>query len=189
MTNIIYIHGFGSNPRSAKVDTLKEHFLVSAPGLGTEYKNVMKALETFILDYMSTYQLRPILVGTSLGGSLATIMGQRHGLSFIALNPSTTPSITLQRPVFKTFVPGWTDEKALAWAPLEDQLTEALSHPVQYPSCMMVEKGDLQLDYNVAVTKYKDACEVIVLDGGSHRFDDIDAVIDKINEIENTVVL
>jgi len=189
MTDIIYIHGFGSSPKSKKVAILKDHFNVATPTLGVEYDKVMRALETFILDYIYTYEVEPILVGTSMGGTLATIMGRRHGLSFVALNPSTQPSITLQRPVFKTFVPGWTDEKAMKWKPLEDQLSDALSKPVEYPSCVMVEKGDEELDYSLAVAKYKDACEVVVLEGGSHRFNDVEAVINKIKEIENTIVL
>jgi predicted esterase YcpF (UPF0227 family) len=168
---ILYIHGFASCGDSTKTRLLKAHFgeaNVFSPDLPVEPDAAIAFLIRMIEQNGIT-----LLVGSSLGGYYATWLANRYGLKAVLINPSTGPFETL-----KSFVGinrFWCSNEPFEWkSAYLDQLrrydTKELSN---IPALLvLLQTADEVLDYTVAKKKYR-AFDVIVEEGGNHRFENL----------------
>ena len=117
------------------------------------------------------------LVGSSLGGFYATWLAHRHGLKAVLVNPAVRPWRLLDQHTGEqanyhtgeryTLQPGWVDE-------LRHYEVAEISAPENL--LVMLQTGDETLNWRDAWDYYGD-CHLYRALGGSHSFDDFDALI------------
>ena len=180
---IVYIHGFGSSPASAKAQLLKAK--LEAVGRGAEF--VAPALPPSpaqaarLLDTLATRHPGASLVGSSLGGHYATWLAEKHGLKAVLLNPAVRPYELLSEFVGrqKRF---HSDEEFEFTRQHVDELRAlevARVTPARY--LLIVATGDEVLDYRRAVERYR-GCRQIVIEGGDHGLSDFAKHLDAVLE-------
>jgi len=178
-TSLLYIHGFNSSPQSHKAQRMARWFA----DRGAADRFIVPALPTSPRDAMALLEREiagagPVaLLGSSLGGFYATWLAEHHGLKAALINPAVRPWRLLQQHVGETanyhtgeryvLQEGWVDE-------LRHYDVPTLSHPENLLA--MMQTGDETLDWRDAWDYYED-CHLYRALGGSHGFDDFEAVI------------
>lgn len=171
---IIYIHGFNSSSQSGKARELQAW--MAARGLAEAYAcpdlphrpaEAIARLEALIAASRGS----PKLIGSSLGGSYATWLAERHALKAILVNPCVACHEKLASEVGRA-QKNWHDAKEYVFT--ADHLNELanlhvprIAHPDRY--LLLAEKGDEVLDWREAADYYRGARQII-LDGGDHGF-------------------
>lgn len=183
---IVYLHGFGSNPWSRKVQRLREEFKkanVLAPSIPPYASKAYLELKLLI---ETTIQVDPdvILVGTSLGGFWANLFCRKYGLKGVVMNPVVYPHLTLDNEHAYRMVPDWSQTKIDEYEPYFDLAQYYMRSLV--PFSVLLEEGDELLDHRVAAEYYENAASVRISQGGSHRFEDLNTLVQEIREIDNT---
>ena len=205
--NIIYIHGLDSDANSTKGLLLERYcqqyhpdINVLRPDLNKSPVQVFEQLVSLIetLDSNENKEVRNIkdisnhkntvLVGSSLGGYLSTLVSNHIGCPALLLNPSTQPHITLQR--FSD--DNWLDSKnspltdrvlhktAGGWSITQSDLQWFADHKlseVNYPEkiAVFIKEGDELLNPELSKAFYQKQGSVVTLQaGGDHRFSDFD---------------
>lgn len=205
--NIIYIHGLDSDANSTKGLLLERYcqqyhpdINVLRPDLNKSPAQVFEQLVSLIeslnsnenkevkdIDDISNSK-KTVLIGSSLGGYLSTLVSNHIGCPALLLNPSTQPHITLQRfsnddlldskdsplidRVLHRTAGGWSiTQSDLQWF-AEHQLLE-----VNYPEkiAVLIKEGDELLNPELSKAFYQKQSSVVTLQaGGDHRFSDFD---------------
>jgi len=80
MKKILYLHGLESEPGGTKVSFLSSKGLVYAPAMNYESLN----LHEFIL----TLGIPDLIIGSSMGGYVADVIGSRLGVDVLLFNPA-----------------------------------------------------------------------------------------------------
>ena len=178
-TSLLYIHGFNSSPQSFKARQLADYFAAHGaadrlivPTLPPSPRAAMAILEREIAA------AGPVaLIGSSLGGFYATWLAHHHALNAVLINPAVRPWALLDQYVGETanyhtgerytLEPGWADE-------LRHYEVDDITHPENL--LVMLQTGDDTLNWRDAWDYYAD-CHLYRALGGSHGFDDFDAVI------------
>ena len=80
MKKIVYLHGLESEPGGTKVSFLAEKGMVHAPAMNYETLN----LDEFIY----TLGVPDLIIGSSMGGYVADIIGSRLGVDVLLFNPA-----------------------------------------------------------------------------------------------------
>ena len=80
MKRIVYLHGLESEPGGPKVSFLANEGMVYAPEMNYESLN----LHEFIL----TLGIPDLIVGSSMGGYVADVIGSRLGVDVLLFNPA-----------------------------------------------------------------------------------------------------
>lgn len=172
LPTLIYIHGFNSSPAS-----LKARELVAAcarlglaaqlrvPALHHDPRRAIAQLEAEIAR-----AVRPVLVGSSLGGYYATFLAERHGLRALLINPA----VRVQRHFAAYLGPQQNFHSGERWE-LTAAHVAALAAlevpPPQDPTRFVVwlQSGDETLDYRDAADYYR-GCTVEIEAGGDHGY-------------------
>ncbi|MCX7628304.1 MAG: hypothetical protein N2Z69_07855 [Methylophilaceae bacterium] len=174
---IIYIHGFRSSPRSEKATALKAAF----PGLvAADYDSLhpdqgFRQLDALIRPHL---QDGPLLVGSSLGGFWAYHFACRYGLRCVLLNPCMHPEVTL-RPFLGVVTNIYTGEQGIL---TEQDLARYAAYRLADPAYCIVlhETGDEVIPYQESVANFAAKAHLVLLKGGSHRFEQLDVAIEAI---------
>jgi len=183
--NILYIHGFGSayNPDNPKIKELEA--LGTVHGVDVDYTKGYERVFNKVYDAV-TNELNDIstdlIVGTSMGGYMAAIIGASLDIPFVAMNPAIEPKLSLLQWI-GTFIDYNRDEKHL------NRSTASM-----YPSISKKGNGLILLDLADEIlpareteAELKDVFRVETFAGGSHRFTHTAQSIPIIKEfIENT---
>jgi len=177
---IIYIHGFGGSSYSKKATLFREKFKgfnFIAPSLPI---NPTLAIETLrdIIDSISKYE-EVYLIGSSLGGYYALYLSSIYNLKIVLINPSLEPSKTLKRSLNKAL--HFYDNSSFE---INNKHLELFKNyetkDIKYSNILLfLQKGDEDLDHNVALKKLKNA-KIILEDGGNHSFVGIERYFDDI---------
>jgi predicted esterase YcpF (UPF0227 family) len=119
-----------------------------------------------------------LLVGSSLGGYYATYLAERHGLRAALINPAVAPCDNMRSEFIGRHRNYYTQEEyeftADHVAFLRTLNVERIRDPALY--LLLVQTGDEVLDYRLALNLYA-GCRQVVQEGGSHSFDNFDAVL------------
>ncbi len=188
MENIIYLHGFLSSPKSAKAQLVKNYVSKNHPNIKLHIPtlpgNPEKAVEIveqliFALfdDGVHSRELNkdtPIgalrIIGSSMGGFLATHFLQKFGGKAVLINPAVEP-FKLLTEYFGEHSNPYTGEVFTIDESNVDQLLQLHVQTKQNDASYLVylQTGDETLDYQLAKQKYgSDRC--IVEEGGDHSF-------------------
>ncbi|RXJ70540.1 esterase YqiA [Veronia nyctiphanis] len=172
---LVYIHGFNSSPKSHKAQqTLawcqqeRPDIQVVVPKLASYPEPAAKQLLTLIETYQDTHHIG--LVGSSLGGYLATWLHNRFGCPAVVVNPAAKPYDLLTDFLGPQKNPYSGEEYVLEPQHMV-QLRALDSVTIKDPSSiwLLQQEGDEVLDFREAVAKYKD-CRQTVEPDGDHSF-------------------
>lgn len=176
---VLYLHGFNSSPDSRKAQQFKRFCesrstaQVLVPALPHHPAGAMLLLQELVERH------RPVLlVGSSLGGFYATILAESAGIKAALVNPAVRPCDHLgnafhglQRNLYTGEVWEFTPSHADA---LQAMTPARITLPERY--LLLVQSSDEVLDYRLAVDFYA-GCRLLLHEGGSHAFDDFNAVL------------
>lgn len=190
--HIIYIHGFNSTGKTnAKYKTLADHFgasNVSTIDLSHSPNDAVSALEMLINDVKNKDD-DIILVGTSLGGFYATYLSRKHMLKCVLINPAIDPMTTTARNIgintnYNTGVSyDFTSDHVAQFAKYYVSLDDSPS----VPTLVFLDRGDTVLDYKKTVDHYVRCGSITMFNGGSHRFDHMDDILDDIDALQYVI--
>jgi predicted esterase YcpF (UPF0227 family) len=188
-TKLIYLHGFNSSPQSAKARAMTAQVAalpnsirpsIYVPALPPRPAQAMHEVRQLIT------RIGPrglTIIGSSLGGYYATWLAEQYAASAVRavlINPTTGPAVDLrpylgpQRNLYTQQAYELTEEHLREFLALK---VERLTRPERY--YLLVQTGDEVLDYQLAVTHYAGAFQ-LVLGGGDHAFQNFGQHIDSI---------
>ncbi|ERS89632.1 MULTISPECIES: YqiA/YcfP family alpha/beta fold hydrolase [Marinobacter] len=176
MLKTYYLHGFASrfDTTSEKLKTLAK--LGPVYGHDIDYTQGSEDVIEESLDKLM--QVNPdLLVGTSMGGWLAGILGAESGIPFVAINPVTDPAHML-----KPWIGQGLDHQGQAYQ-LADEVVSSYYPFTHYGSgLVLLDKGDELLPWNDTVRVLGDYFPVHSFEGGSHRFEHMEQALRLIRE-------
>lgn len=176
---ILFVHGFGSCGWGTKSLLLRRHFGVAgllAPDLPPHPWRAIEHLH----DLIRRYPVRA-LVGSSLGGLYATAINTGWHVPAVLINPVVHPHRLLA--AHAGWQRRWCDERPFL---VDDGYIDALRGldrerlTTDEAYLVLLQRGDEVLDYRDAAAFYRDK-DVIELAGGSHRFDDLQSQLPRID--------
>ncbi|GAM62632.1 putative esterase [Vibrio ishigakensis] len=172
---LLYLHGFNSSPLSLKAEIIKKYcaehrpdITFIAPQLPVHPRPCFELLEEMVAKYKSDYQIA--LVGSSLGGYLATWLNSKFGFKAVVVNPAVRPYELLQDYLGPQENPYTQQKYLLEQSHVEDLKTidvAKLNNSADF--WLLQQTGDEVLDYRQAVDKYRDAKQTVE-EGGDHSF-------------------
>lgn len=185
----VYIHGFNSkgDSESQKIKELKtlgETITVDYDSFGT-----FKAIEAHLSDEVKR-TFRPgtehitVLVGTSLGGYWASIIGKKYAIPAVLINPAVQPQQSLKKHIgveLENFKDGRRNR-------LDENIPGTYCDaPDVGKFLILLDKGDDVFDYKKTESWFTQN-PVITFEGGSHRFEHMRESLPEINRFMNRVL-
>ena len=177
---LIYIHGFKSSSQSAKAEETRQYLLdhkleidFIAPDLANYPGEAHQQLQRLI-EQQPTRKIA--LLGSSLGGFMATTLAEQYGLRAVLVNPVVYPYKLIRYLLGENINPYSGETFMLDETHLQELHiieVDTLSQPLQLQLQVLLQTGDETLDYSEAVDYYQ-GCHQIVEEGGSHRFEDFE---------------
>jgi uncharacterized protein len=174
----LYVHGFGSrfDPDNIKVKALRR--LGEVVGVDVDY---CAGFETAVSKVSAAASHCDLIVGTSMGGYLASHVGAAIGIPFVALNPAVKPSETLCRHI-GTFV-----DYVGRHSTLREETVAGYPDIQMVGGCglILLEAGDDVIDPEVTLNMLRGIYTVKMYEGGSHRFEGLPGLLGEIEEFMN----
>ncbi len=171
---LLYLHGFHSSPGSIKAQQVKDWFghhhptiKVVAPQLAATPMAAWQQAEALVNDNTQG------LIGSSLGGFLATGLAERHGLKAVLINPAVQPANLFADYLGPQLHPCTGEAYQLDeghLAELKALTLDSLSAPGRL--MVLQKEGDEVLDWRLARDFYQGA-QLHIEEGGNHAFDDL----------------
>ena len=169
--NIYYCHGFASqfDPNSSKLEVLSR--LGSIDGHNIDYTKPAEEVVQHCVDTLIKSDI-DLLVGTAMGGWLASVVGTRLGIPFVAINPAIDPSQTLKKHV----------GTGLDFQGEEYHLTESVidsygSLATNGCGLILLDQADDVIDWRVTHDLLQEHYSVVSFPGGSHRFEHMEEAL------------
>lgn len=169
---VYYLHGFASSSQSVKAVQASAFFARHYPSqrfvaldLAYTPAHAMAQLTTAMSEAPPS-----AIIGSSLGGFLATVMAERYKCRACLINPAVAPHQVLAEYLGEYYHPVLQQKftvQASHMAELEQLMPERLSQPSNY--LVLLQSGDEVLDYRKAVSYYQGARQQVV-SGGDHSF-------------------
>lgn len=170
-TGVLYLHGFNSGADSPKAVWMREAcrrlgLPCESPQLPHRPLQAM-ALAERLLEALGS---SPLVVGSSLGGFLATCLAERHDLSAVLINPAVAPERLVADWVENDFINDYTRERFTVTTAHQQDLA-ALAPAGVKPSryLLLLGTADETLAPQEAFVLYRGA-RTILHPGGDHGF-------------------
>lgn len=183
---VIYLHGFASSGHSSKSNWLREQFADSSfefvsPDLPNKPRNAALFLESYFADMAGE---KVCLIGTSLGGFFAAFYAAKLDWPAVLINPladieDLTGTVMGENVNFATGEQFIVDESDGVYL---TRMSDVMGTS-EMATLLLLDKGDELLDYQKALDRYGDRAQVMLYEGGSHRFDHLDEAMDEINTL------
>ena len=176
MPKIYSLHGFASrfDINSDKLKTLAR----VGPVYGHDIDYTQGSEDVIEESLDKLMQVNPdLLVGTSMGGWLAGILGAEAGIPFVAINPVTEPAHAL-----KSWIGPGVDHQGQAYQ-LTDEVVSSYYPFTHYGSgLVLLDQGDELLPWNDTVRELGGYFSVHSFEGGSHRFEHMEEALELVRE-------
>jgi len=191
-THLLYLHGFGSSPASAKAQQMAAavasrhpQVIWVCPALNASPKLAMAEVLQLTAHWPRENMA---VVGSSLGGFYATWLAERLGCKAVLLNPAVHPARDLAAFIGENklwhnpqqsflFDPAYVGE-------LQAQEIAHISRPERYFA--IIAKGDEVLDWREMLAHYPGAA-IKLLPAGEHALSDFEQHIDAVLGFLNLV--
>ncbi|WP_110692211.1 YqiA/YcfP family alpha/beta fold hydrolase [Salinicola halophyticus] len=176
---LLYLHGFNSSSASPKAQLVKRACEALARHEGRPFEclipdlshrpNVAWQQAEAALEQLGHDDT--LLVGSSMGGFLATILAERHGLRAVLINPAVQPARFVADYMGQTLVNDDSGERFTIDNSYFDQLTtlqwDRIVHPARY--LLLLGGADETLDCRDALRAYAGS-RTLIHPGGDHSF-------------------
>ena len=166
-----YLHGYASyySEENIKVKSLSK--LGDVVGLDINYNNGNSVIE----------QQLDLIVGCSMGAWLASHVGAALGVPSVMLNPALSPSVSLRK--YLNVPEGEFDYGGYPMESIDPNvLSSYLDINKEGFGLVLLESADNVFWYEHSKSKLDKYYEVIVISGGSHRFESLDDQLDHISK-------
>ncbi len=179
MTNILYVHGFGSyfDPNSDKILELQKAGNVF--GVNVDYTKGYDHVINKVIDSIIDNDIDNI-VGTSMGGYTAAIAGTKTGIPYVSLNPAIKPSEQLLKYLGNGM--NYDGTKFHLSTRAIDSYPDMIDLVENGFGQIIVAMDDDVINPSETINTFKDYHSMYVNTGG-HRFENMDIVIDTIKRL------
>jgi len=178
--NILYIHGWGSSydPDAPKVEALRK--LGDVYGVNLDYTEGYDAVLAHAVGHVVMHDIK-MVVGTSMGGFMASRVGKMMGIPYVACNPALRPSKQLKKYLgegtthdgepytfTKDALRSYPDFAGLGF---RERFKNFFSRDGGINGLVLLDRGDEVI--NASDTLHEMSCinPVFIFEGGSHRFE------------------
>lgn len=171
---LLSLHGFHSSPGSLKIRQMGEYLknkhpemVFICPQLPCLPAQMWQVIESIFEQYKG-HDIG--VVGSSLGGYLATKVAEVYNVKTILVNPAITPYLLLKAYEGKQIHP-YINELYYINDDYMAQLLALDVDTITWPknSWILLQQGDEVLDYQQAMAKYHH-CKITCEKGGDHSF-------------------
>lgn len=178
---LLFIHGFSSSGQSEKAQAIgalmQQHnpgIDYLAPSLPNYPAAAYKAITDIIETELASGRDKIGIIGSSLGGFMATMIGEIHQLKAVLVNPAIKPSKLMQGLLGEN-INHHTGETFFLTKDHMHELQEIECEQMQYPEnyWLMLQTGDETLNYRWA-KKYYSKSPQHIEEGGNHRFENFE---------------
>ncbi len=172
---ILYLHGLNSAGTAGKALTLREA-LAPVPVISPTYPAHRPRQAVAQLSQLIRKQINQttklIIIGSSMGGFYGQYLARQFPVyHLMMINPALKPWEFLQQREgeHQNFVTG-----ERYWLTAED-IQQSRDYEIKkvndgLPTTLFLDRGDETIDYRVAADLYRDAGELLIFEGGDHRF-------------------
>lgn len=170
-SGVLYLHGFNSGSASWKAALVRE--ACDMLGLPCETPHLPLDPEQAIALAEERRQALgpcPLVVGSSMGGFMATLLAERHGLRAVLINPAVAPARLVTDWLGQTFTNPYSGEQfvvTVAQGEVLAMMTPERVDPARYR--LLLGTADERLDCQEAFDLYRGA-STILHPGGEHNF-------------------
>ena len=167
---LYYLHGFASSSQSEKARLTVDYFS-TLPGIQISALDLPYTPDTAMAVLAQQITTPPTaIIGSSLGGFLATVLAERYGCRACLINPAVAPHKVLADYVGDYHHPVLQQSyqvRAEHMTQLASLMPLTLKRPEQY--FVLLQSGDEVLDYRQALEYYQGA-EIKLSEGGDHSY-------------------
>ena len=170
---LLALHGFHSSPDSLKIQQMSAYLAASFPDISFITPQLPCLPELMWQMIESVFEKHPndqiAVMGSSLGGYLATKAAHKYQVKVLLINPAVSPWRLLAYEGVQTHP--YTLESYSIDAPYTAQLKALdVSYLGTIEQCwVLLQEDDEVLDYREALAKYKQ-CKITCEPGGAHSF-------------------
>lgn len=179
-THILYLHGFRSSPQSTKAQMLAQAvqrcasdaapLVWACPQLPPSPREAIDGLMTLTANWTRDSM---VVIGSSLGGFYATVMGQRLGCPVAVINPAVAPARDLARYIGEQSSFHNPEDRFFFHPEFIDEFRSLNPYPITQPQryWALIAKGDEVLNWQEMVAHYPGA-QLQLLEGSDHAVSD-----------------
>lgn len=170
---LLYLHGFLSSPQSLKAQLTIAYFKQHHPDIEVicpQLANTPAQIKQQLSDIAAQYNTRLIgVIGSSLGGYLATYCAHLLNIPAVLINPAVYPYLLLANYLGEHTHP-YTHE-IFQVTDEYNQLLKSfeVANVTNLSIKAYIQTGDETLDYRQACQKFN-ANQVCIIEGGDHAF-------------------
>lgn len=173
--NVIYLHGFASSSQSDKAVLVREFFARELPHVQLHIPDIPYTPHEAWAELSALCQQYPptALIGSSLGGFLATCLAEQYQVKAALINPAVDPHLLLTKHLGSYYHPVRQQhyEVTAEQLPLLEQLVPTvLKQPQHY--LVLLQTADEVLDYRHALRFYAGS-QLDVQEGGDHAYQNL----------------
>jgi len=170
-SGVLYLHGFNSAGASPKARLVKAAcddlgLACRTPDLASRANDGLSVAEAALAQLGP----RPVVVGSSMGGFLATVLAERHDLKAVLINPAVRPAGLVDTMLGQRFINDYTGESFAIEPAHRDQvaaMTPETVSPWRYLVLLVTQDETLSSPDTFAA--YRGA-KMILHPGGEHGF-------------------
>ena len=173
-SGVLYLHGFNSGSASPKARLVAQACgMLEAgplPCATPQLPHRPAAALALAESLLATLGPQPLLVGSSMGGFLASCLAEWHDLRAVLINPAVRPAGLVESWLGEAFVNQYTGERFSIEGTHRDELaglTPARLEPSRY--LVLLGTADETLDPRDGAAAYRGAA-MILQPGGDHGF-------------------
>lgn len=169
---VLYLHGFASSSQSAKAQLTTAYFQQYFPHIdymALDLPYDPSAALALIQQHIGARR-DVALIGSSLGGFLATCIAEQIACRACLINPAVAPHRVLHNHLGRYFHPVLQqhfDVTPAQMQELEQLMPKQLNQPENY--LLLLQSGDEVLDYRLAL-KYYNGATIKLSEGGDHSY-------------------
>ncbi len=169
---LYYLHGFASSSQSLKAQQAAAFFAEHYPAQPFHALDLAYTPRQAMAQLNAAMSHAPprAIIGSSLGGFLATVMAERYQCRACLINPAVAPHQVLHDYLGDYHHPVLQQQFTVDsshMAELQQLMPSQLQQPANY--LVLLQSGDEVLDYRKAVSYYQGARQQVVA-GGDHSF-------------------
>jgi hypothetical protein len=170
--HILYLHGFASSSQSEKALLVRDYFRQHLPAHQLSIPDLpyTPAEAWQELQQLCAKRAPDLIIGSSLGGFLATALAEQFACKAVLINPAVRPHLLLKQHLGRYYHPVRQQHYEVTAAQLPQLAAlqvDRLQQPANY--LVLLQSGDEVLDYRQALEFYQ-TCRPDVQPGGDHSY-------------------